>query len=228
MKGRPHGRCEMRIYKIRFDVLLCIVLSSLVVLGISKILPVFYSMLYQRYTQTHMVSDGDIGGKAGDDVYRVENVEELFSHNTFTVQVEYGSLLTADTDYFGDIYLMNLELPSGERVAACINSDAVQQNYEEDYFIMPVGKVVEADLSKDVEFINGIERSDALSRTDFYLDMNGNSGSGLVSVEGYDEQYTIYIKAIAAVLCFMAFHIAGCKAGIFPSLSPGKKKRERA
>jgi len=58
--------------------------------------------------------------------------------------------------------------------------------------------------------------------------MNGNSGSGLVSVEGYDEQYTIYIKAIAAVLCFMAFHIAGCKAGIFPSLIPGKKKRERA
>ena len=86
---------------------------------------------------------------------------------------------------------------------------------------------MEADLSKDVEFINGIERSDALSRTDFYLDMNRNSGSGLVSVESYDEQYTIYIKAIAAVLCFMAFHIAGCKAGIFPSLIPGKKKRER-
>lgn len=33
MKGRPHGRCEIRIYKIRFDVLLCIVLSSLVILG---------------------------------------------------------------------------------------------------------------------------------------------------------------------------------------------------
>ena len=157
----------MRVYKIRFDVLICIILSALVVLGITKVLPVFYSMLYDRYTQTHMVSDGDIGGKAGEDVYRAQSVEEILSHNTFTVQVEYGSLLTADTDYFGDTYLLNLELPSGERVAACINNAAMQKNDEEDYFIMPVGKVVEADLSRDAEFISGIERSDALSRTDF-------------------------------------------------------------
>lgn len=218
----------MRIYKIRFDVLICIILSALVVLGTGKVLPVFYSALYDRYTRAHTVSDGDIGGEAGEDVYRVLSVEDILSHNTFTVQVEYGSLLTADSDYFGDIYLMNLELPSGERVAASINNDAMQQNYEENYYIMPVGKVVEADLSEDAEFISGIERSDALSRTDFYLDMSGNSGSGLVSAERYDEQYTIYIKAIVGVLCFIAFHVIGCKMGLFPRLIPMKRKKDRS
>lgn len=217
----------MRMYKIRFDVLICIILSALVVLGTGKILPVFYSMIYDRYTQTHTVSDGEIGGKAGDDVYRVQNVEELLSHDTFTVQVEYGALLTADTAYFGDIYLLNIELPSGERVAACVNFDATQQNYEENYYTMPVGRVVKTDLSEDAEFISGMKRSDTLSRTDFYLDMMGNGGSSLVSEESYDEQYTIYIKAIAAVLSFIAFHVIGCKAGLFPRIIPVKKRKEK-
>jgi len=217
----------MRIYKIRFDVLICIILSALVVLGISKALPIFYSMLYDRYAQTHMVSDGDVGGKAGEDVYRVQSVEEILSHDTFTVQAEYGSVMTADTGYFGGIYLLNLELPSGERVAACINDDAMQENYEEDYFLMPVGKVVEADLSKDAEFISRIEHSEALSRTDFYLDMNGNGATGLVSAESYDKQYTVYIQAIAAVLNFVIFHVLGCKLGLFPQLIPIKRKKEK-
>lgn len=215
----------MRIYKIRFDVLICILLSALVVFGVSKVLPVFYSYLYNRYTQAHMVSDGDVGGKAGEDVYRVQSVEEILSHDTFTVQVGHSSVMIADTGYFGDNYLLNLELPSGERVAACINDDARQRNDEEDYYIMPVGKVVEADLSKDVEFMSRIERSGALSRTDFYLDMNGNGGSGLVSVERYDEQYTLYIKAVVAILSFIVFHTIGCRMGLFPRLMPIKKKK---
>lgn len=217
----------MRMYKIRYDILICIILAALAVLGTSKILPVFYSMLYDRYTQTHAAADGDIGGKAGEDVYRITNVEELLSHDKFTVEANYSSVVTADSGYFGDVYLLNLQLPSGERVAACINNDAMQRNYEEDYYIMPVGKVVEADLSKDSGFLGMIERSDALSRTDFYLDMNGNSGSGLVSVESYDKQYTIYIKAFVAVISFMVFHTIGCKLGMFPRLIPAKSKKDR-
>ena len=69
---------------------------------------------------------------------------------------------------------------------------------------------------------------EALSRTDFYLDMKGNGGSGLVSVESYDEQYTVYIKAIVGVLSFIAFHVTGCKAGLFPRLIPNRKKGRSA
>lgn len=214
----------MRLYKIRYDILICIVLSALVVLGIGKVLPAFYSILYDRYAQNHMVSDGDIGGKAGEDVYRAQSVEEILSHDTFTVQAGYSSVMIADTGYFGDTYLLNLELPSGERVAACINDDAMQRNYEEDYYIMPVGKIVEANLSEDTEFLDRIEHSEALSRTDFYLDMKGNGGSGLVSAERYDEQYSLYIKAVAAILSFIVFHVIGCKIGLFPPFIPRKNK----
>lgn len=85
--------------------------------------------------------------------------------------------------------------------------------------------MVEADLSKDAKFMSWIEHSEDLSRTDFYLDMNGNGGSGLVSAESYDEQYTLYIKAVVAVLSFIVFHMIGCRIGLFPRLIPIKKKK---
>lgn len=216
----------MRIYKIRFDVLICMLLSALTVFGTVKILPAFYSMQNDRYMQKHQVADGDIGGKAGEDVYLAQSVEEILTHDTFTVKASYSSVVSADNGFFGDYYLLNLELPSGERVAACINTEATQRNYDEDYYILPVGKVVEADLSTDSEFLKLIERSDKLSRTDFYLDMNGNSSTGVISPEGYDDQYTIYIKSVVAVLSFIIFHVIGCKMGLFPSFLP-KKNRNR-
>ena len=214
----------MRIYKVRFDMLICFLLAALMVFGTGKILPGFYSALYDRYLEAHTVTDGDIGGIAGDDVYRAQNVEELLSHDTFTVKVGESSVRIADTWYFGDIYLLNLELPSGERVAACINSDAMQENSEDDSYIMPVGKVVEADLSSDAEFLSRIERTYELSRTDFYLDMNGKRGSVFVSAETYDEKYTLYIEAAVAVISFFLFHVIGCKLGVFPPFIPRKKK----
>ena len=163
----------MRIYKLRFDMLICFLLAALMVFGTEKILPVFYSALYDKYLEAHTVEDGDIGGIAGDDVYRAQNVDELLSHDTFTVKVGHSAIMLADTGYFGDHYLRNLELPSGERIAACINNDAMQRNFEDDFYIMPVGKVVKADLSADTEFLSQIEASQELSRTDFYLDMSG-------------------------------------------------------
>lgn len=214
----------MRIYKLRFDMLICFLLAALMVFGTEKILPVFYSALYDKYLEAHTVADGDIGGIAGDDVYRAQNVDELLSHDTFTVKVGHSSVMIADTGYFGDHYLLNLELPSGERIAACINNDAMQRNFEDDLYIMPVGKVVKADLSADTEFLSQIEASQELSRTDFYLDMSGKSGSNFVSAERYDKQYTIYIKAAVAVISFFVFHIIGCKLGLFPPFIPRRRK----
>lgn len=88
---------------------------------------------------------------------------QYLSHNTFTVKVEYGSYKTSDTGYFNTIYLTYLELPSRERVAASVNYDSTQLDDNRDYYIMPVGKVVEADLSKDITFLKQVQKHDIKS-----------------------------------------------------------------
>ena len=47
----------MRIYKLRFDMLICFLLAALMVFGTEKILPVFYSALYDKYLEAHTVAD---------------------------------------------------------------------------------------------------------------------------------------------------------------------------
>lgn len=212
------------MYKIRYDILICIILSTLTVLGVGKLLPGFYSMLFNQYTKNHTIAAGDIGGKAGDEDYRAESVEDILSHDTFTVKASYSSVVSSESAFYGDMYLLNLELPSGERVAAWLNKDAMEVNYDEDYYILPVGRVVKADLSEDTEFLDEIERFETLSRKDFYLDMRGNAASSSVSPEKYDEQYTEYIQTAAAVISFIVFHFIGCKLGIFPPFIRRKKK----
>ena len=69
------------------------------------------------------------------------------------------------------MYLYALTLPSGELVAARINSDSVVKEGDSIYSgnnILPVGKVVMANLTEDEYFINQIEYKEKLSRTDFY------------------------------------------------------------
>ena len=214
----------MRVYKVRYDILICMILSALVVLGVVKILPGVYTAIYNNYVKMHTVADGEIGGAAGEDVYRAESVEDLLSHDTFTVEISYDSYLRADVGHYGDVYLQNLELPSGERVAACVNEGGAQRG-EDDSYLLPVGRVVYADLASDSKFLGYFEKYDPLTRTDFYLDMEGKGSAFYDDPEDYDEKYTIYIKAATAVVSFGVIHLIGSKLGLFPSFFRRKKER---
>ena len=84
--------------------------------------------------------------------------------------------------------MYSVTLPSGERIAACINMDSVQHTGDSMYSgdsIMPVGRIVYEDLTSNEYFINQIEYSEELSRKDFYIDMIGNGGK--LSKEDYTE-----------------------------------------
>lgn len=214
----------MRVYKVRYDILICMILAALVVMGVVKTLPSVYSAVYSNYVKKHTVDAGEIGGAAGKDVFRAQSVDDLLSHDTFTVECNSDRFMIAESGYFGDIYLKNLELPSGEWVAACINQDGAQQG-DDDSYLMPVGRVVYADLSKDTKFLGYIEKYDPLTRKDFYLDMVGNGSAVSRDPEDYDEKYTLYVKAATAVVSFTAFHIIGVKLGFFPSFIPRKKQK---
>jgi len=90
--------------------------------------------------------------------------------------------------------------------------------------ILPVGKIVYEDLSKDEYFINQIEYKEKLSRTDFYIDMLGEGGK--VSQEDYTEAPIIIIQIVTVLIAFPIFHAIGSKIGIFPYFFPPKEKKK--
>lgn len=215
------------MYKIRMDMLICMILAGLLTFGVTKLLPGIYTIIGENYDRMHTVADGEIGGKAGKEVYRAQNVEDLLSHDTFTIEMKDTKYMVAKTAYFGKIYLHILELPSGELVAANIGISGEQE--VDETFIAPVGKLVKADLSKNERFMSWMSRhgvSEELLRTDFYLDMKGKGCEHWFRVERFDDTYTIFIQSFVALFSFFAFHIAGCKVGIFPPFIPKRKNRK--
>lgn len=217
----------MRYHNLRFDIWLCLLLSVLLSSIPVKIAENILPQKYDNYVQEHTVENGDIGGKANESVFRAQSVDDLLSHDTFTVispGIEYRN---RGGGYYGGNYMQALTLPSGELIAALINMDSVQ-NSNDDIFTgeatLPVGKIVYEDLSSNETFLNQIEYKEKLSRTDFYIDMLGNGGK--LSEEDYTSIPIMIIQIITVIVTFPIFHSLGAKIGIFPYFWAPKKKQK--
>lgn len=217
----------MRYHHLRFDIWICLLLSFLISLGTGKIAENFAKKNYKSYVDDHTVEDGNIGGIANETFFRAQNVEDLLSHETFTIispGIEYRN---KGGGYHNNYYLQAVTLPSGEKIAALINEDSVQHT-EDSIFsgdsILPVGHIVYEDLSKDTYFINQIEYKEPLTRTDFYIDMLGNGGK--LNEKDYTQMPSLFVQVITIIICFALFHTLGSKIGIFPSFFSFKKAKE--
>ena len=120
-----------------------------------------------------------------------------------------------------------LTLPSGELVAASINGDSIQ--YDGEFYIsdktLPVGRIVWEDLTQNETFLNQIQYSEPLSRTDFYVDMMGYGGTQ--SLESYTSFPENVVQVVTVIVCFPLLHALGAKLGIFPYFFLPKKLREQ-
>lgn len=219
----------MRVHYLRFDVWLSLALSVLISFIPVKILESVLPKQYENYVEEHQVADGDIGGVAGDEIYRAQNVEDLLSHETFTVispGIEYRN---KGGGYHGGIYMHALTLPSGEKIAAKINIDSVKNSGDSIYSgeaTLPVGCIVYEDLSQDQSFLGQIEFKEELTRKDFYIDMLGNGGK--VSQEYYTETPITLAQCITVIIAFPIIHSLGARIGIFPYFfGPIIKKKEK-
>ena len=217
----------MRYTRMRFDIWLCLLLAYLAGMGTAKLTGLVVPSLYQRHVEQHTVADGDIGGKAGAEVFRAQSVADLLSHDTFTILSDGIEYCNRGGGYYGSHYMNAVTLPSGELVAAVINSDSVQS--EGDYFFgvntLPVGRVVYEDLESSPSFLGQIEYSEPLSRHDFYIDMLG--GGGKAAQGDYTQRYTGTVQVITILVCFPLLHSLGAKLGLFPFFfAPRAKKGE--
>lgn len=215
----------MRYTRLRFDIWLCLLLAFLAGLGTVKLAGLVLPGMYEAYVQEHVVADNDIGGRAGTDVFRARSVDDILSHDTFTIVSPGIEYRNRGAGYYGSYYLYAVTLPSGERVAAAINMESVR--YEGEYYssehTLPVGRVVYEDLTSNEYFMNQIEFREPLSRTDFYVDMQGVGG--VMSQEDYFEPRTNMVQVVTVLVCFPLLHAMGSALGLFPRFFPPRKKK---
>ena len=215
----------MRYTRMRFDIWLTLLIAFVISLGTTKLTQLIVPSLYEQHVEDHTVADGDIGGKAGAEVFRARSVDDLLAHDTFTILSDGIEYCNRGGGYYGNHYMNAVTLPSGELVAAVINSDSVQS--EGDYFsgvnTLPVGRVVFEDLESSESFLRQIEHSEPLSRHDFYIDMLGTGGK--VQEVDYVERWTGTVQAVTILVCFPLIHSVGAKLGIFPYFFPPRPKK---
>ena len=115
----------MRYRILRFDIWLCLLLSVGLAFVAEKIATNILTEKYEIHKEEHIVDDGEIGGKATDDIFRAESIEDLLSHDKFTVVSPGIEYMNRGAGYYKGFYMYALTLPSGEKVAARINTKSV-------------------------------------------------------------------------------------------------------
>lgn len=207
----------MRYHHLRFDIWICLLFSFLIGSLVSLVVESLVLKSYDSYVLKHTVDDGNIGGKASDKIVRVNSIEDMLKHEVFTIVSPGIEYRNRGAGYFDSYYMYSVTLPSGERVAARINMEAVQNTGDSIYSsdsILPVGKIIYKDLSKSKSFLSQIEYSEPLTRKDFYVDMIGNGGK--LSKDDYVEVPKLVSLFITIVILFPIFHTIGSRLGIFP------------
>ena len=146
----------MRRRLLPFDIWLCLSLAFLVSLGTGAAAERLAQIAYAKAEEAHAPVAGQIGAPAAETVFRAQSVDDLLTHDTFTVispGIEYRNRRAG---YYGGKYFYALTMPSGELVAAWINGDSVQESGGSDYFssdkILPLGHIVYEDLTESETF----------------------------------------------------------------------------
>lgn len=216
----------MRRRVLSFDAWVCLALAVLIAMGTGALAEKLATQHYAAVEEAHKPVDGQIGGKAGEEVFRAQSVEDLLNHDAFTVVSPGIEYRNRGAGYYGGRYFQALTLPSGELVAAWINGESVQ-SMGEDIFsgdnILPLGRVVWEDLTSSPTFLEQIEFKEPLSRTDFYVDMVGDT-----AVLAEDQAIggpKVLVQVLTVVILFPLFHMLGSKLGIWSAYFVFRKKK---
>lgn len=206
------------------DAFLCLLLSMIVALGTGKIAETIAERVYAHEIESHRAVDGEIGGMADDTVFRAQCIDDLLSHDTFTVE-SYGiQYMNEGAGYHDGCYMYSLRLPSGERVAAWINTDSVRHSGDSIFSgesILPVGRIVWENMSQDENFLSQIEHGEKLTRKDFYVDMVGDTA--VLNEEQALETPKVVTQVLTVFVCVPIFHALGAKIGLFPPYFTSKR-----
>lgn len=215
-----------RRYIFRYDIWICLLIGFLASLGVERIASGILTAKYEEHKAEHVVSAGEIGGTATDDTFRARTVDEILSHDTFTIVSPGIEYRNRGAGYYGGMYLYAVKLPSGEIVAARINTQNVTKadGSSSPYggeSILPIGHVIMEDLNSNPTFIDQIEFKEPLSRRDFYIDMVGDGA--ILDEASFIEGPVLLWQLLNIIAVFVLLHFLGSKIGVFPAFYIRKK-----
>ncbi len=216
----------MRRRVLSFDAWVCLALAFVVALGTGALAEKLATQHYAAMEEAHKPVDGQIGGKAGEEVFRAQSVDDLLSHDTFTVVSPGIQYRNRGMGYYDGKPFQALTLPSGELVAAWINGESVQSTGEDIFSgdnILPLGRVVMEDLTQNQTFLDQIQYSEPLSRTDFYVDMVGDTA--ILAEDQAIETPKVMTQVLTVFVLFPLFHMLGSKLGIWEPYFVFRKKK---
>lgn len=218
----------MRRRVLPFDVWLCLLLAALAAWGTGALAEQLAQKAYEKEVAAHAPVAGQIGGPAGESAFHAQSVSDLLTHDTFTVPSHGIEYRNRGAGYYDGKYFQALTLPSGELVAAWINEESVQLIDGTDYFTsnkrLPLGRVVFEDLSQNQTFLDQIQFREPLSRTDFYVDMVGETA--VLAEDQAIEIPKLVTQILTVIILFPILHAIGSKLGLFPAYFAKKKKVE--
>lgn len=221
----------MRINRIRDDILFCFIIAFLAAWGAGVLAGRAAGLAYEGYVERHQIPDGETGGRAVEDIFRAQSVDDILSHEKFTIVYDIMTLYDYGTGFYEGTSLYSLKLPSGEYVAASVCLDSIITLEELPVLggscLLPVGTAVYADLAQDESCLGQIESRQPLTRTDFYIDMSGNRP--VKEEEDFVKPAVSAARGITAVVTFPLIHMLGARLGVFPYIfMPGNGKKKKA
>lgn len=218
----------MRRRILPFDVWLCLLLAALAAWGTGAMAEHIAQKMYAKEMEAHAPVAGQIGGPAEASDFRAQSVADLLEHEIFTVPSHGIEYRNRGAGYYDGKYFQALTLPSGELVAAWINEESVQMVGGNDYFtsdkLLPLGRVIYEDLTQNETFLDQIQFREPLSRTDFYIDMVGDTA--VLNEEQAIGTPKLVVQLLTVVILFPLIHAGGSKMGLFPAYFAKKKKSE--
>ena len=218
----------MRRRILPFDVWLCLLLAALAAWGTGAMAEHIAQKMYAKEVEAHAPVAGQIGGPAAASDFRAQSVADLLEHEIFTVPSHGIEYRNRGAGYYDGKYFQALTLPSGELVAAWINEESVQMVGGNDYFtsdkLLPLGRVIYEDLTQNETFLDQIQFREPLSRTDFYIDMVGDTA--VLNEEQAIGTPKLVVQLLTVVILFPLIHAGGSKMGLFPAYFAKKKKSE--
>lgn len=206
-----------------YDAAICLCLAVLIAMGVGRLAEKFSEGNYERQKQKRAPAIGEVGGQAGEEIFRAQTVEDMLNHDLFTIECPNYNFYNDGTGYYqvsgyNVLGLTVLTLPSKERVAAQINSQSIQY-IGGDFLhgggdmIFPVGRIVYEDLASSESFLKQIEHGGSLSRRDFYVDMSGNAV--MTSKQDTVDTTGTLAQIITVMILYPIFHALGSKFGLW-------------
>lgn len=211
-----------------YDAAICLCLAALIAWGVGILTEKVAENSWDRQKERLAPTSGEVGGIAGKEVFRVQTVEDMLSHDTFTIECPYHNFYNDGRGYCKGLAFNVLTLPSGERVPALLNSESMQYIGQDPLYgggdmILPVGRIVYEDLS-DETFLSQIEHGGPLSRKDFYVDMWGKAV--MTSKQNTVDTAKTLAQVITVMILYPIFHALGSKLGLWGAYFRKRNKAE--